>query len=81
MRNIDSIVLNLNLLKEQYEEHGNIWWEDEYGSSLVWQIACHPVFSDSTPCLNKVRGVEFREEGWDSNCEECKARWLMEIYE
>ncbi|MDD3747665.1 MAG: hypothetical protein PHD70_14490 [Anaerostipes sp.] len=85
MRNIDAIIQNLNLLKEQYEKHKDdeeyIWWEDEYGSSLVWEIECHPVFSDGTPCLNDTRGVKYQERGWNRNCSECKARWLMEIYE
>ena len=82
-RNIDVLIQNLTLLKEQYEnlDDEDCWWFDEYGASLVWQIACHPVFADSTPCLNEERGVEYEEDGWHDNCQECKAKWLMEEYE
>ncbi|MDD4608963.1 MAG: hypothetical protein PHY71_02265 [Bacteroidaceae bacterium] len=85
MTNLDVIIENLQSLKKNHEEHGNDeeydWWNDECGCSLAWQIDCHPVFIDSTPCLNDVRKVKYQTEGWSENCEECKARWLMENYE
>lgn len=84
-RNIDVIIYNLLTLRAQYELYGNDedywWWFDEDGCSLLWQIDCHPVFRDGRPCLNDVRGVEYGGDGWEDNCAECKARYMMEVYE
>lgn len=85
MKKIDVIIHSLKQLKEQYEEYGNeegfVWWVDYFGRSLVEWIDCHTVFKDSTPCLNKVRNVMYGGDGWEKNCAECKAKWLMEEYE
>jgi len=95
MTNLDVICRNLMEIKSCYEEYKDDieedevqFLEDEYGSDCTWQIACHPVFSDSTPCLNDERGVDYpsgksmdEKMKWEANCSECKARWLMEVYE
>lgn len=94
--NLDVIVSNLLDLKNEHEENKEEieageygpWWEDEYGSDCTWQIGCHPVFSDSRPCLNEERGVSYPSGNtwedvrqWKANCSECKALWLLEKYE
>lgn len=81
--NLDAILYNLNLLKEQYEDHeeDETWWEDEFGRNLLWQIDCHPIFLDDTLCLNETRGIPYKGKGWSENCQECKAKWLMEEFE
>lgn len=85
LTNLDMMVRNLLEIKHNHEEYKDdedvYWWKDEYGSSNTWQIGCHPVFKDGSPCLNKERNVEYKACGWDENCEECKAKWLMEVYE
>lgn len=94
--NLDVIIHNLLELKDTYEEYKDEieadeygpWWEDEFGSDCTWQINCHPVFSNSTPCLNEERGIKYpsgntweERRQWDANCSECKALWLMEVFE
>ena len=81
--NLDVIIRNLTLLKEQKEneDEDDIFWEDEFGNDLTYMIDCHPVFSDSTPCLNDVRNAEYDTAEYHENCEECKANWLLEEYE
>ena len=78
-RNVDAIIDRLHTLKQQYEDHceDERWWESECGASLVDGIDCH-VATESTPCLNEVRGVDYMKEGWNDNCNECKAYWLMD---
>ena len=83
MTNLDVIVRNLLLLKEQEitASEDDVWWEDEFGNDLTDMISCHPVFKDSTPCLNDVRKVEYGSNEYRENCKECKAEWLFEKYE
>ncbi len=85
MTNANVIISNLLEIKHQYSQYKDdedvYWWYDEYGSDITWQIDCHTVFKDSAPCLNDARGIEYKEDGWDDNCSECKGRWLMEVYE
>jgi hypothetical protein len=79
--NVDYIVDNLANLKINYDEcEGDleeIWWEDENGNDLVEGIGCQC----GMKCLNEERGVGYKEAGWDGNCRECKAKWLMQEYE
>ncbi len=84
--NAEVIINNLQELLKNYEEwkneEGYRWWEDEFGSDLTWPVDCHPVFKDSTPCLNRERHVEYGD-GFEyyENCKECNARWLLEVFE
>lgn len=82
---------NMNNLIHSYEEYKDdedaIWWEDEYGGSLLYGIDCHVVFQGEPPCLLDERGLSIdpktKEERWarDDACAECKAIWLMGKYE
>lgn len=81
MKNIEVIINNLHqMLENSRDEDDERPWLDDDCGSLAWQIDCHPVFKDSTPCLNDVRGVEYGEKGFYDNCQECKYNWLMEEY-
>ena len=31
--------------------------------------------------IYEERGIGYKETGWEDNCRECKARWLMREYE
>lgn len=84
--NAEVIITNLQELLSNYENYKDeedcYWWFNEYDSDLTWMIDCHPVFSDSTPCLNKERGdPEYGSCEYEENCKECKARWLLEVFE
>ena len=89
MTNAELIIQNLQTLIESWKEMQKevaegeekyIPVQDEYGSDLTWQIACHPIFKGDRPCLNKVRNAEYGECEFGENCKECKAMWLMEDY-
>ena len=68
--------------EERDELEDYVWWEGEYGNDLVWQIDCHPIFKGDRPCLLDERHVKMDDKGlYKVHCCECKARWLMEIYE
>ena len=90
MKNIDVIIRNLQELKENWEqmekevaegEEPYVPNEGEYGDDLVWSIDCHPVFKGQRPCLNETKNVKYGEKGWNENCRECTALWLMDEYE
>lgn len=91
---LDVIIRNLEILREQYEEVKDLpedekwnYWEDEYGSSLLYGIDCHVIFQGDPPCLLDERGLSIDpkdpKERWarDDACAECKAIWLMGKYE
>jgi len=82
---VDYIIHNLKELKDNYDKYKDdpdaMWWEGEYGNDLVDCIDCHPVFKDGLPCLNDERGVDYQRKGWEENCRECKAKWLMQKFE
>ena len=64
------------------EDKDYVWWETEYGGSCLYGIDCHPVFSDSPPCLLDERNIPYNNiRKREETCDECKALWLMEKYE
>lgn len=77
MKNADIIILDMqNLLEINREPDEDIYFEDEYGHNVTDYIDCP--YTGSDKCLNEIRGVEYKEKGWNDNCSECKARWLLE---
>lgn len=82
MKRIEVIIDNLQkMLENSRDEEDEAPWMDEYGGFLTSGIDCHPVFADSEPCLNDVRGCEIGTMEFYENCQECKYKWLMEEYE
>ena len=86
--NLDVIMYNLEELKKNHEvwkdeeDKDYVWWETEYGGSCLYGIDCHPVFSDSPPCLLDERNIPYdNSRKREETCDECKALWLMEKYE
>lgn len=82
--NADVMIHNMArfLVNAADPEDDTPWYDVETGDdNLLWQIDCHPVFKNSTPCLNDVRCVGYNEPGWSENCTECKAKWMLEKYE
>lgn len=84
--NLEVIIYNLMTFKMQQDEwkadpdyDGTSSTEDEYGSNLMWQVDCHPVFKDGPPCLQDERGHEYGTREAREDCIECKARWLYEL--
>ena len=88
------IIYQLQKLIESYKEWKEdgspddyYWWKDEYGGNLTDDIDCHVVFEGEPPCLIEERGLSHdpknKEErcARDDACAECKAIWLMGIYE
>ena len=82
---------NMTELIKNYKEYKDdpdvCWWCDEYGGYLADMIDCHVVFQGEPPCLCKGRGIDIypksKEERIkrDAACAECKAIWLMGVYE
>lgn len=82
---------HMDELIKQYEEYKDEpdtwWWQGEYGDDLTDMIDCHVVFDGDPPCLVESRGIEWTpktiEDRMRKNeaCAECKAKWLMGVYE
>ena len=81
---------NMSELIDNYQcrtEPDEAWWENEYGSDLTDMVDCHVVFEGEPPCLLEKRGIDFTPNTMDERfkrdaaCAECKAIWLMEVYD
>lgn len=85
------IMLNMRELIDNYNEYKDdpdiYWWCDEYGGYLTDMIDCHVVFKGEPPCLLDERGIDISPDTSeerikrDEACAECKAIWLMGVYE
>ena len=84
------VMHNMSKLLDNYQcrtEPDEVWWEDYCGGDLTDMIGCNIGFKGSRSCLVSERQIEYLPPGREKMkneqeaCAECKAAWLMEVYE